>query len=130
MEIAMFDTNILIDHLKGQREASLLLKQCFDSNIRLACSVITRIELLSGMRVGEESQIDYFLSAFDKVDVNDEIAKTAGQYMREYRKSHGINIADAIIAASALSLKAKLYTLNAKHFPMDDIVVIRPYYIS
>jgi predicted nucleic acid-binding protein len=47
--------------------------------------------------------------------------------MREYGRSHGINIADAIMAASAMSLNAKLYTLNIKHFPMDDIVVIKPY---
>jgi predicted nucleic acid-binding protein len=51
----------------------------------------------------------------------------AGRYMTLFRKSHDINIADAIIAASALERKAVLYTLNDRHFPMNDIMVIRPY---
>jgi predicted nucleic acid-binding protein len=37
--------------------------------------------------------------------------------MSMYRKSLGINTADAIIAASALVRGAVLYTLNEKHFP-------------
>jgi predicted nucleic acid-binding protein len=55
--MTLFDTNILIDHLKGKKEATLVLQNCINNKILLACSVITRIELLSGMRTGEESKI-------------------------------------------------------------------------
>jgi len=47
--------------------------------------------------------------------------------MSLYRKSHGVNVAEAIIAASALVRKAVLYTLNDKHFPMVDVKVIKSY---
>jgi predicted nucleic acid-binding protein len=127
MKLILFDTNILIDYLKGKQEAKLILKQCIDFKIQVSCSVITRIELLSGMRSGEERQLESFLSGFEKIDVTDKIAKFAGVFMNIYRKSHGINIADAIIAASAKSINAKLYTLNKKHYPMVDIEVIKPY---
>ena len=127
MSFALFDTNILIDHLKGKQEAITVLKQCINSNITLTCSVISRIELLNGIRPKEKSQLEYFLSGFEKVDVNEKVATIAGLYMNKYRKSHGINMADAILAASAKSLNAKLFTLNIKHFPMNDIEVIRPY---
>jgi predicted nucleic acid-binding protein len=67
------------------------------------------------------------LDAFDRIGLDDNIAEVAGRFMTLFRKSHDINIADAIIAASALERKAVLYTLNDRHFPMNDIMVIRPY---
>lgn len=125
--IALFDTNILIDHLKGKIEATFVLQDCIHAKILLACSVITRIELLSGMRPEEEIKLERFLAGFEKIDVTDKIARSAGIYMNKYRKSHGINMADAIIAASAKHTDSKLYTLNTKHYPMSDIKVVKPY---
>ncbi|HEY8500283.1 MAG TPA: PIN domain-containing protein, partial [Clostridia bacterium] len=55
------------------------------------------------------------------------IAEIAGRYLNKYRKSHGINMADAIIAATAKLTDSKLYTLNMKNYPMNDIEVIKPY---
>ncbi|MGM0653462.1 MAG: hypothetical protein ACQES4_11895 [Bacillota bacterium] len=44
---------------------------------KMACSVITRIELLSGMRPKEEDLLELFLSGFDKIEVTDKIAGSA-----------------------------------------------------
>jgi predicted nucleic acid-binding protein len=46
------------------------------------------------------------------------IAKIEGRYQRRYAKSHGMGLADAIIAASAITEEATLKTLNVKHYPM------------
>jgi predicted nucleic acid-binding protein len=127
MKTALFDTNVLIDYLKGKPEATSLIEQCLIEGQVLICSLITKVELLSGARPGEEQILRDFLDAFDKIGLDDQIAEGAGRYMSMYRKSHGINTADAIIAASALVRGAVLYTLNDKHFPMDDIKVIKPY---
>ncbi len=127
MKIALFDTNILIDYLKGKPEATSLLEQCLQEGQVLTCSLITKVELLSGARPGEEQILRDFLDAFERIGLDDNIADGAGRYMSLYRKSHGINTADAIIAASALARGAVLYTLNDRHFPMDDIKVIKPY---
>ena len=126
MKTALFDTNILIDYLKGKPEATSLLEQCLKEG-QVLCSLITKVELLSGARPGEEQILRDFLDAFDRIGLDDQIAEGAGRYMSLYRKSHGINTADAIIAASALVRGSVLYTLNDKHFPMDDIKVIKPY---
>jgi hypothetical protein len=40
--------------------------------------------------------------------------------IESYSKSHGLQIPDAIIAATALSLEAKLFTLNLKDFRYID----------
>jgi predicted nucleic acid-binding protein len=75
----------------------------------------------------EEGQLEYFLSGFRNIVLTGQIAEIAGRYLNKYRKSHGINMADAIIAATAKLTDSKLYTLNTKHYPMSDIEVIKPY---
>ncbi len=127
MKIALFDTNILIDYLKDKPEATSLIVRCLKEGRILTISLISKVELLSGARPGEEKNLQGFLDAFERIGLDDNIAEAAGRYMILYRKSHGINIADAIIAASALEREAVLYTLNDRHFPMNDIKVIRPY---
>ena len=39
-------------------------------------------------------------------------------HKRDYAKSHGVGLADAIIAATVYAEHAELKTLNAKHYPM------------
>ena len=39
-------------------------------------------------------------------------------YKRDFNKSHGVGLADAILAATAENEKAELKTLNVKHYPM------------
>ena len=127
MAFTFIDTNILIDHLRGKREAVEFLTASILEQNKLVCSVITRIELVSGMRPGEESKIKKLLEVFEEIEVTRKISGIAGLYMNKYAKSHGINTADAIIAASAKYMDASLYTLNTRHFPMEDIKVAAPY---
>lgn len=127
MKTALFDTNILIDYLKGKQEAAALFERFHKDGSMLICSLITRVELLSGIRPGEEEILKDFLDVFELVGLDDLIAEEAGRYMNLYRKSHFMNIADAIIAATALASEATLYTLNNRHFPMNDVEVIKPY---
>jgi len=52
------------------------------------------------------------------VPLTAEIARIGGLYRRDFGKSHGIGLADAILAATAKAEKARLKTLNVKHYPM------------
>ncbi|NCA12246.1 type II toxin-antitoxin system VapC family toxin [bacterium] len=82
-------------------------------------SVITVAELFAGVRDGHErTTLAAFLSAFEWVAVNGTIAERGGLYRRDYGKSHGTGLADALIAATAEYVQADLITLNQKHFPM------------
>ena len=47
--------------------------------------------------------------------------RKAGDYLREFGKSHSVDIADALIAATAWSHGAAVWTRNRKHYPMKDI---------
>ena len=56
--------------------------------------------------------------------VDRDIAVQAGLLRRDYGKSHGTGLIDAVIAASALVTHSTLVTLSARHFPMvRDLVV-------
>jgi predicted nucleic acid-binding protein len=61
------------------------------------------------------------------VDVDLAIADEAGEYMREFRKSHALSIGDAVIAATAKEMGMILVTRNIKHYPMKDVEIVKPY---
>jgi Predicted nucleic acid-binding protein, contains PIN domain len=76
-------------------------------------------ELYAGVKEGaEQTSLENFVSLFRVVPVTAEIAKVGGLYKRDYGKSHGVGLADAIIAATSEAEGAKLKTLNIKHYPM------------
>jgi predicted nucleic acid-binding protein len=74
----------------------------------------------------EREKLDTFIKAFEIVLVDGEIAVQGGLFRRDFLRSHGVGLSDALIAASAVSCGATLVTLNKKHFPMLDSVSI-PY---
>jgi len=53
------------------------------------------------------------------VPIDTEIGKAGGLCKRDYGKSHGVGLADAILAATAEAENAELKTLNIKHYPMQ-----------
>ncbi len=110
------DTDILIDFLRGYEKAVTFVDAHAE---RIILSSLVIAELYVGVK-GEEEQtaLDDFISLFRIVPVNAEIAKAGGLYKRDYGKSHGIGLADGILAATAQNIKAELKTLNTKHYPM------------
>jgi predicted nucleic acid-binding protein len=50
--------------------------------------------------------------------VTSDIARRAGEWLKHYRCSHGVDDSDSIIAATAEHHRLPLATLNLKHFPM------------
>jgi len=113
------DTSILIDHLRGWRDARNALIGARRSGHMILGSVLTRVEVLGGMRATEKSPTRALLSVIDWIRVSEEIADAAGALAREYRRSHsGIDIADYVIAATVTACGAELWTRNVRHFPM------------
>ena len=109
----LIDTNILIDHLRGDITASQFLEKAEKGKIFAFISVITEYEILCGKFSKKEGkQINQLLSIFLPVNVNSEIAKKAADFYKKYQ----INIADALIAGTAEYLNCILVTRNLKHF--------------
>jgi predicted nucleic acid-binding protein len=115
----LLDTSVLIDHLRGNREARRVLAAAVDDGERLAASVVVKVEVLAGMRRAEERPTRRLLGALDWIPVDDDIAERAGLLANLYLSSHpGVDPVDHIIAATAELHDAELWTRNIKHFPM------------
>ncbi len=115
---ALVDTSVLIDYLRGHEPAAQLLEQARMSG-PLHASEITRIEILAGMRGGEEKPTGSLLASLAWHAVDAEVAEEAGALGRQWLPSHqGIDSADLAIAATAILNRAELLTLNVRHFPM------------
>jgi predicted nucleic acid-binding protein len=116
--VKLFDSTVLIAHLRGVGEASDLLREAIRDD-QAACSVLSRVEIEGGMRAAERSSVARLFAALRLEPVTDVIARRAGELLRAHRRSHpGIDVVDYVIAATAEVHRAQLLTLNIKHFPM------------
>jgi len=123
----LLDSDILIDHLRKEQKALDYLQQEIDAGSLLFISVISRTEIFSGARKGEEGTIQGLFDLLTPVDVDVAIADRAGEYLKKFSKSHSVTIGDAIIAATAREMGGALVTRNLKHYPMKDLKIIKPY---
>jgi predicted nucleic acid-binding protein len=123
----LIDSDILIDHLRKEQSALDYIKQKIDDDSPLFISVISRIEIFSGARKGEDETIQSLFDILTSVDVDLTIADGAGDYLRKFRKSHALSIGDAVIAATAKEMGLQLITRNIKHYPMKDVEIVKPY---
>ncbi len=74
----------------------------------------------------EQETLAELLSFCRIVPVTSDFAKAGGLLKREFGKSHGVGVADAVVAATAQMENLELATLNVKHYPM--IKGLRPAY--
>ena len=84
-----------------------------------AVSAVSVAELHVGVREGAERKaLALLLDTFLHIDLSANIAAQGGLLRRDWGRSHGAGLNDALIAATALATGRVLLTLNAKHFPM------------
>ena len=115
-ELILLDTDVLVDFFRGHKKAVAFVNTHSD---RIILSSIVVAELYAGVKGdAEQAALENFVSLFRVVPVSVEIAKAGGLYKRDYGKSHGVGLADSILAATAESENAELKTLNTKHYPM------------
>jgi len=126
-QLILFDTDILIDAGRKVSEAVTCLQRTEQEAI-LGISVITQMELMVGCRNKKELQVlERFLHRFEIVSLNEDIADTALSLLRRYRLSHGLLIADALIAATALIVEVPLLTKNQKDYQFIDGLQLATY---
>ena len=114
--ITLIDTDILIDVGREIREAVEFLERN-ESQTALAISTIAQMELIVGCQSKRELRsVEKFLSRFEIINLNEHISSVAVDLLREYRLSHGLLIADALIAATAIHLNIPFVAKNQKDY--------------
>ncbi len=91
---------------------------------RLACCAITVAELYSGILPKDVPKLEKLFRSLEYFDLTPEVARRAGLFRGEYRrKGITLSLADATIAALAITEQMVLVTANRKDFPMPGLVL-------
>jgi hypothetical protein len=119
---ALFDSNILIDHLKDRGDATAVLARC----PQRAISTITAIEVLAGALEPDWPLVRALLDDFEELPVDNRVRDAAARLRRETR----LKLPDAVILATARVHRLPLVTRNTRDFPEGEPGVVVPYALS
>jgi len=123
----LIDSDIIIDGARGDAQAKEFLGTSAAQHV-LAISTITHLELLAGCRNSREWALTQATARqFSELELTPEISRIAVTLFDRYRLSHGIAIADGLIAATALSRGIPLVSKNQRHFRYIENLNLLPY---
>lgn len=112
----LIDTCVVIDFLRGFPSAVHFFEKM---DFPPVISTITIAELYAGAKTKSKKQaVDAIIETCSVIDVTPEIARKGGEWACKYTPSHGVDLPDALIAATAEEEGLTLATCNLKHFPM------------
>ena len=86
------------------------------------CCAVSFAEIWAGVRPGEEAVTEAFFHTRGEVVLDAVVGRRAGAYLSRYSRSHGVPIADALVAAAASTAGLRLWTLSRRHYPMSGLV--------
>lgn len=122
----IFDTDVLIWFFRGNGRAAREIERAPERMI----SLVSVMELYQGSRSRQELRgIANFLqlSSFRVLPLNEPIGQIAAGLIEEHALGSGLQIPDALIAATALERRSALLTGNVKHFRQVPKLVLRPF---
>ena len=111
----LVDTDVIIWYLRGNQNAYVLLHGL----PHMCISSVTYMELVQGMRNKDElRRLQKTLKQWNvkTIYINEEISAKALFYVEEYFLSHSMQLADALIGATATMYGMTLITANDKHY--------------
>ncbi len=122
----LLDTDIIVNVGRGDTGAVAQVNAVLKSGPTYV-SAVTEMELVVGCRNKAELQnLSKLLERFTILPLTPEITTAAVTLLKSYRLSHGLLIADALIAATALITGRVFVSGNSKHFSMIKGLQFRP----
>ncbi|MEN8139704.1 MAG: type II toxin-antitoxin system VapC family toxin [Thermodesulfobacteriota bacterium] len=111
----LIDTDVLIWFMRGNDKARKVIAK----NKGFSISVVTYMELVQGMRNKNElAVLRKALKSWNTkiIYITEEISSKAMFYVEQHYLSHSMQLADALIGATAASHAVPLLTGNTKHY--------------
>jgi hypothetical protein len=111
----VIDTDVLIWYMKGNKKAYKIIESLNNFYI----SVVTYMELVQGMRDKNElNNLRRALHAWNSkiLYISEEVSVKAMFFVEQHYLSHSIQLADALIGATAISHGLPILTGNDKHY--------------
>ncbi len=111
------DTDVLIWYMKGNENAYKTIENLKNFFI----SVVTYMELVQGMRSNNE--LNYLRRALYEwkskiLYISEDISVKAMFFVEQHYLSHSVQLADALIGATAIAYGLPILTGNDKHYNM------------
>ena len=119
----LIDTDVLIWYMRGNEKAYLVVENLDNFFI----SVVTYMELVQGMR--NKKELNHLRKALHGWNaqilyVSEEISAKAMFYVEQHFLSHSMQLADALIGATAIAYGFPILTGNEKHYKiMKDLEI-------
>jgi predicted nucleic acid-binding protein len=122
----LLDSDIIIAWLRGHGPISGPVLKLLENRHTLLWTPVSIAEIFCGVKAAEIQQIEKLFLVLETIPISESIGRQAGLYLQKYSKSHGIELGDALIAATAGVSGFMLWTMNKKHFPMPGIRLFSP----
>jgi len=117
----LLDSDVLIEWLRGHEPVVQQIGTMIEEHAELFWTPVSIAEIFAGVRKDEEDAVANLFVLLESLPVTPAVGRKAGQYLKSYAKSHGVQLGDALIAACASSERFSLWTLNRKDYPMKDL---------
>src|SRR5210317_1598356 len=111
----VIDTDVLIWYMRGNQKAY----KAVENSKHFFISVVTYMELVQGMRNKNElNNLRRALHVWDSkiLYISEEISVKAMFFVEQHYLSHSIQLADALIGATAIVYRLPILTGNDKHY--------------
>ena len=123
----LVDSDVLIDALRQVPAATIELERLLQIG-RLGVSVVTRMELIVGYQNKQAlARAEKLLQTMELLALNKGISDIANGLVTTYSLSHGMQIPDALIGATALYYAIPLLTKNQRDFQFLPGLKLLPY---
>lgn len=122
----LLDSDVIIEILRGNDDVIAAAVALEAGATPTYCTAISWAEIYAGLRPGEEAATAAFFEARGEVVLDAVAGRQAGHYMARYSGSHGVEIADALVAAATTTAGLVLWTRNRRHYPMADLRLYEP----
>src|SRR5260370_19808400 len=112
----------MIWHLHGEVRAARLLERISGTaGLELWTGAMQRAEVVFFISAGEEPATMSMLAHIRTEPLTQTIVDRAAELYRRWNPSHGIDVNDALLAATVATSGGKILTQNLKHYPMHEI---------
>jgi predicted nucleic acid-binding protein len=113
-EIILCDSNVLIDWINHRQKAIDDLQLVQGS---IAISIVTEYEIIAGAKdMVMQRRFEKFLNNYIIISLDHNISLLGISLYKKYKLSHGLDMPDSLIAATAIELDFPLFTYNIKDF--------------
>jgi len=113
----ILDSDVIIEVLRGNSATIGWLRARSAAGISMQYSPVSRAEIRAGSRKGERATIGVLFGSMTALSIEAPTGEIAGEQLAKFAGSHGVQMGDALIAATALERGDELATFNRKRFP-------------